>query len=44
MYSIGKVYARLIYINQMTINDVPKRYQQITRTAFYDLYGYELEG
>lgn len=39
---MGKVYARLIYKGKMTIDDVPAKYQDATREAYYELYGKEL--
>lgn len=39
---MAKVYARLIYKGLKTIDDVPFKYREATREAYYELYGEEL--
>lgn len=39
---MGYVYARLIYKGLKTIDDVPAKYRQATREAYFELYGIEL--
>lgn len=49
---MGKIYARLIHkqnyegidTGYYTINDVPKKYQAATRTAWDQLYGIPMPG
>lgn len=40
---MAKIYARQIYKGNITIDDVPKKYQQATREAYFEIYGIELE-
>ena len=39
---MGYIYARLIYKGLKTLDDVPAKYKQATKDAYYDLYGIEL--
>lgn len=39
---MGYIYARLIYKGLKTLDDVPTKYKQATKDAYYDLYGIEL--
>ena len=39
---MGYIYARQIYAGHITINDVPAKYVQATKDAYYDLYGIHL--
>ena len=40
---MGKVYARAIHNCKKTINDVPTRYIEETKTAYLELFGTELK-
>jgi len=40
---MAKIYARQIYKGKMTIDEVPVKYQQATRDAYFEIYGIELE-
>lgn len=39
----ARIWARLIYKGQKTLNDVPKDGRQAVKDAYYDIYGEELE-
>ena len=39
---MGYIYARQIYAGHITIDDVPAKYKQATKDAYYDLYGIHL--
>ena len=39
---MGYIYARLIDKGAKTIDDVPEKWKQATRDAYYDLFGIEL--
>ena len=44
MKAFGYIYARKIYRGDgFTIDDVPTKYQAITRECFEELYGYPLD-
>lgn len=36
---MGYIYARLIHRGTKTIEDVPKKYVEATKSAYLDLYG-----
>ena len=38
----AKIWARLIYKGEKTINDVPEEYQDLVREVYVELYGEEL--
>ena len=40
---MGYIYARIIHRGAKTLADVPDRYKEATKAAYYDLYGVELE-
>lgn len=40
---MGYIYARQIYAGHITLADVPDKYKQATKDAYYDLYGIILE-
>lgn len=40
---IAKVYARLIYKGERTLESIPEKYQEKTIEAYYVLYGKKLE-
>lgn len=42
-YSKAKIWARRIHAGAHTIDEVEEEYQDLVRTAYYDLYGEELE-
>ena len=39
---MGYVYARLIYKGLYTIDQVPAKYKQATKDAYYDLFGIQI--
>ena len=39
---MGYIFARLIHRGAKTIEDVPEKYVEATKTAYLDLYGEEL--
>ncbi len=39
---MGYIYARLIDKGLKTIDDVPEKWKQATKDAYYDLFGIEL--
>lgn len=36
---MGRIYAKMIYKNRMTLEEVPARWTQATIDAYWDLYG-----
>lgn len=39
---MGYIYARAIYKGTKTLNDVPQKWVQATKDAYFDLYGIHL--
>ena len=39
---MAKIYARQIHEGKRTIEEVPERYRQATREAYFEIYGEEL--
>lgn len=39
---MGYIYARLIHRGARTIEEVPEKYVEATKAAYFDLYGEEL--
>ena len=40
---MGYIYARLIYEGAKTFKDVPEKYKEATKEAYFNLYGEELK-
>lgn len=40
---MGYIFARLIHRGAKTLEDVPEKYKDATKTAYLDLYNEELE-
>lgn len=40
---MGYIYARIIHRGAKKLSDVPERYRDVTRVAYMDLFGEELE-
>lgn len=39
---MGYIYARIIHRGSKTFADVPERYKEATKAAYFDLFGKEL--
>lgn len=42
MLVFGKIYARLINKNEMELDEVPEKYQEVTKQAYKELFGIEI--
>ncbi|WP_268892631.1 CD1375 family protein [Stecheria intestinalis] len=40
---MGYIYARIIRRGAKTLEDVPEKYQEATKAAYFELFGLELE-